>query len=154
MKKIDVYKHFYFPNYIDCTMNSSMEKQLKTLAECKTGGRDISIQEINRIVKDLRDLKQEIENKKSFNNIIKMNRALGDKNRTLIFQMLLKKEEMCICEMSIALEKTQPTISHHIQKLEEANLIEGIKSGKFIHYRIKKKSFEELFREMGNVMKK
>ena len=64
-------------------------------------------------------------------------------NRFLIFQMLIEKEEMCICEFSIALNLKQSTISHHLQKLEESDLIEGIKSGKFIHYRIKKSGIQK-----------
>jgi ArsR family transcriptional regulator len=119
-------------------------KQLKALAECKKDNTNIS-----ELVTDLKHLKNEIEEKISFNDQIKMHKALSDKNRLLIFEMLLKKGEMCICEFSIALQKSQPTISHHIQKLEAAELIEGIKSGKFIHYRIKEKYVQKLSNQLS-----
>ncbi len=45
---------------------------------------------------------------------------------------------MCICELSTVLDLTQPTISHHVKILEQAGLINGVKSGKFIHYQVKK----------------
>ena len=124
-------------------MKNTIElKQLKVLAECKKDNTNIS-----ELVTDLKHLKSEIEQSISFNDQIKMFKALSDKNRLLIFEMLLKKGEMCICEFAIALQKSQPTISHHIQKLEAAGLIEGIKSGKFIHYRIKEKSVQKLFHQ-------
>ena len=51
---------------------------------------------------------------------------------------LINKKEMCICELSTILDLSQPSISHHVKILEQAGLIEGVKSGKFIHYQIKK----------------
>ena len=143
---IDIYIHLYFLLFIQLDdMKSSIElKQLNTLAECK--GID---ENISQVVEDLRRLKKNIEGKKRFKDLVLVHKALSDKNRLLIFEMLLEKEEMCICEFSIALGKTQPTISHHIQKLEDADLIEGIKSGKFIHYRLKKKSIKDLFYDLS-----
>jgi len=122
-------------------------KQLQTLAECKAKNTDI-----NQYVTDLKSLKTAIEQKKDFDALNKIHKALSDKSRLLIFEMLLEKGEMCICEFSIALEKTQPTISHHIQQLEKADLIEGIKSGKFIHYRIKKNTLEKLIHQLNYVI--
>jgi len=129
-------------------MKDSTElKQLKTLAECKGTSTDLG-----KYVKDLRELKSKIEEHENFSKLIKACKALSDKNRLLIFKLILEKEEMCICEFSVALKKTQPTISHHIQKLENADLIEGIKSGKFIHYRVKKESAQLLFHQFGEIL--
>ncbi len=128
-------------------MKSTIElKQLKALAECKADYKDL-----NKYVADLKRLKHEIEQKFYFEDLLKVYKALSDKNRLLIFEMLLEKGEMCICEFSIALGKSQPTISHHIQKLEAANLIEGIKSGKFIHYRIKKESAAQIIHQLSQL---
>ncbi|MHA1313748.1 MAG: ArsR/SmtB family transcription factor [Candidatus Helarchaeota archaeon] len=129
-------------------MNRTIElKQLKTLAECKGDTADLK-----KIVDDLSNSKTKIENNSSFSQSLKMYKALSEKNRLLIFEMLLEREEMCICEFTIALGKSQPTISHHLQKLEDANLVVGIKSGKFIHYRIKKESVKELFSRFGMIL--
>jgi ArsR family transcriptional regulator len=121
-------------------------KQLQTLAECKAKDTDLK-----QYVTDLKALKTTIAQKKEFDTLNKIHKALSDKSRLLIFEMLLAKGEMCICEFSIALEKTQPTISHHIQKLEQADLIEGIKSGKFIHYRIKKDTVGKLLQQLNYI---
>jgi ArsR family transcriptional regulator, arsenate/arsenite/antimonite-responsive transcriptional repressor len=123
-------------------------KQLQTLAECKAKDTDLK-----QYVTDLKALKSSIEERKDFDTLKKIHKALSDKSRLLIFELLLEKGEMCICEFSIALEKTQPTISHHIQKLEQANLIEGIKSGKFIHYRIKKDTAGKLLHQFNYIEK-
>ncbi len=123
-------------------------KQLQTLAECKAKNTDIK-----QYVTDLKALKSSIEQKKDFDALKKIHKALSDKSRLLIFELLLEKGEMCICEFSIALEKTQPTISHHIQKLEQADLIEGIKRGKFTHYRIKKNTIGKLLHQLNYIEK-
>ena len=129
-------------------MNNSNEyKQLKTLAECKGANTDLG-----KYIKDLQNLSLNIEEDESFTKVIKACKALSDRNRLIIFKLLLEKEEMCICEFSFALKKSQPTISHHIQKLEEANIIEGIKNGKFIHYRIKKQSVQTIFHQLGDIL--
>ncbi|MHA1270362.1 MAG: ArsR/SmtB family transcription factor [Candidatus Helarchaeota archaeon] len=108
------------------------EKQLKSLLECK--GTDINLIEY---IEDLKLLKKSIEENHKFSEFLKINKALSDKNRFLMFELLLEKDEMCICEFSIALGLTQPTISHHLKILEFSGLIEGLKSGNFMHYKIK-----------------
>ena len=108
-------------------------QQLKIIMECRQ-----DITDINKYIEELRQLKEKLEKNQELKNFLKISKALSEKNRLLIFQMLAEKKEMCICEFSIALDLKQSTISHHLLKLEENDLIEGIKSGKFIHYRIKK----------------
>ena len=122
--------------------------QLKILMECKQDTTDI-----NKYVEELRQLKEKLALDHNFHKFIKINKALSEKNRLLIFQLLLEKDEMCICEFSIALNLKQSTISHHLQKLEDANLIEGIKSGKFIHYRLKKPDVKDYLRLIENISK-
>ncbi|MBD3228387.1 MAG: metalloregulator ArsR/SmtB family transcription factor [Candidatus Lokiarchaeota archaeon] len=129
-------------------MSSDIEKhQLETLMECK--GKDM---DLNKYIKDLRLLKNNIETNIDFINVLKINKALSDKRRLLILRLLLEKEEMCICEFSIALNLTQPTISHHLRKLENAKLIEGVKSGKFIHYRVVKSQINKYFKLLDKLI--
>ena len=113
-------------------------QQLKILMECKVDTTDF-----NKYIKELKQLKEKIETNQNFDKFLKITKALSEKNRFLMFQMLLENKEMCICEFSIALDLKQSTISHHLQKLEDSNLIEGVKSGKFIHYRIKESGIQK-----------
>jgi len=64
---------------------------------------------------------------------------LGDSNRikTLI---LLSKQEMCVCEIQLALGLPQPTVSHHLALLEQFELVEREKKGRWAFYRSKPSS--------------
>ncbi|MHA1229449.1 MAG: ArsR/SmtB family transcription factor [Candidatus Helarchaeota archaeon] len=130
-------------------MSLELEKnQLEILLECKG-----DIKNIQEYINDLKKLKEKIDKNRDFINILKVNKVLSDKNRLLILGMLLEQEEMCICEFSIALNLTQPTISHHLKKLEDAGLIEGEKSGKFVHYRIVKSRIKDYIDLLSNFIK-
>jgi len=105
---------------------------IKTLIECI--GLDVDVHEY---IKSLEKSRDEILSRKDFKEKVVSHKALGHGSRYLIYN-LIKKKEMCICELSTILDLTQPTISHHVKILEQAGLINGVKSGKFIHYQVKK----------------
>ena len=64
-----------------------------------------------------------------------MFKALGDESRLSILR-LLQKREMCVCEIMIALEMTQPTASHHLGILERAGLVRERRDGRWVFYSI------------------
>ena len=61
--------------------------------------------------------------------------AIGDSNRMKIL-LLLSKREMCVCELESALGLPQPTVSHHLGVLEQANLLNRSKKGRFVFYQV------------------
>jgi DNA-binding transcriptional ArsR family regulator len=62
--------------------------------------------------------------------------ALSDKTRVKIMQ-LLKEREMCVSDICRHFDMTQPSISHHLDILKRAGLVESEKRGREIHYRFK-----------------
>ncbi len=73
-----------------------------------------------------------IENAKKRSKVFK---ALADENRLRILS-LLKTREMCVCEVMVALDLTQPTASHHLRILENVGLVKDRKEGKWVFYSI------------------
>ena len=65
-------------------------------------------------------------------------KALGDATRQRMLA-LLSIREMCVCELITALSLTQPTTSHHLKILEDADLVQSRKEGKWVFYGIKDK---------------
>ena len=59
--------------------------------------------------------------------------ALAEKNRLKILKLLTFRE-MCVCELTVALDMTQPNLSYHIKKLENAGLVKHSKRGKWVYY--------------------
>ena len=58
--------------------------------------------------------------------------ALADKNRLNILQLLTFRE-MCMCELTAALNITQPNMTYHVKKLEGASLVQREKRGKWVY---------------------
>jgi DNA-binding transcriptional ArsR family regulator len=66
------------------------------------------------------------------NNLFK---ALNDPIRRQILD-LLKEKDMSAGDIAEAFEVSKPTISHHLDLLKQAGLIEAVKRGQFIIYSI------------------
>ena len=62
-------------------------------------------------------------------------RALGDENRIRILKVL-RSGEKCACDLLEALNISQPTLSHHMKILCDAQLVTGRKEGKWMRYTI------------------
>ncbi len=73
--------------------------------------------------------------------------AVGDPNRIRIL-LLLSKREMCVCELESALDLPQPTVSHHLGLLEQANLLERSKKARWVFYRVRESPALDLVKEL------
>lgn len=65
----------------------------------------------------------------------KVFKALADSIRLRMLG-LLSSREMCVCEVMVALDLTQPTASHHLRILENVGLVKDRKEGKWVFYSI------------------
>ena len=65
-------------------------------------------------------------------------KALADPTRlTMVASLWKAKEPICICDFTAGLELSQPTISHHMAKLKEIDLVEAEKKGIWVYYRLR-----------------
>lgn len=62
-------------------------------------------------------------------------KAFSDENRILILEQLLTGEK-CACVLLDSLHITQPTLSHHMKILCDADIVISRKEGKWTHYSI------------------
>ncbi|AKL95715.1 regulatory protein ArsR [Clostridium aceticum] len=62
-------------------------------------------------------------------------KILGDENRLRILN-LLRKGELCVCEIELVLETTQSNVSRHLGKLRNEKIISFEKKAQWIYYRI------------------
>jgi ArsR family transcriptional regulator len=67
-----------------------------------------------------------------YSNVFK---ALGDEKRLRIL-MLLKVHSLCVCELSEVLETPFSTLSAHLKILKNARLVEDLKDGRWVVYRL------------------
>ncbi len=62
-------------------------------------------------------------------------KALADENRLRII-MALRGKELCVCTLTELLDLASSTTSKHLSILKQARLIESVKDGKFVYYRL------------------
>jgi ArsR family transcriptional regulator len=74
-------------------------------------------------------------------------KALNDLTRRQILELLGKKD-MSAGEIADHFEMSKPSISHHLDLLRQAGLVESVKKGQFIYYSINTTVFDELVKWM------
>jgi ArsR family transcriptional regulator len=72
-------------------------------------------------------------------------KSLADEKRLKILTLLTFRE-MCNCELTAALGLTQPNLSHHVRKLEDAGLVRHEKRGKWVYYSL---ADEDISKRLG-----
>jgi DNA-binding transcriptional ArsR family regulator len=82
--------------------------------------------------KELLQLADDVADAESAKKRSRLFKALSEEKRLRIVR-LLKVREMCICELMICLEMTQPNLSHHIQILENVGIVNRTKKGKWVY---------------------
>ncbi|MFQ6084841.1 MAG: ArsR/SmtB family transcription factor [Candidatus Bathyarchaeia archaeon] len=82
---------------------------------------------------ELKRLAKSIGNEATFRSKKRFFKALGDSTRLRILKMLGAKE-MCVCEIMVALDLTQPNASHHLNILEREGIVKRRREGKWVMY--------------------
>jgi ArsR family transcriptional regulator len=62
-------------------------------------------------------------------------KALSEETRLRIIK-LLEHGELCVCDLTAALDMVQPKVSFHLAVLKEAGFIKDRRQGKWTHYRL------------------
>ena len=62
--------------------------------------------------------------------------ALADPTRLRSLLLLTAEGELCVCELTHALDESQPKISRHLATLREAGIVSDRREGLWIHYRL------------------
>ncbi len=78
--------------------------------------------------------------------------ALGDEIRLKIIHLLAQHEALCVCELQQAFDVEQPTISHHLKILREANLVDVQRRGTWAYYSLRRDALKTLTRTLLDVV--
>ena len=76
-------------------------------------------------------------------------KALADPTRVAIVNRLGTAEEVCVCELNAEFDLSQPTISHHLKILREADLVTSTRRGTWAYYRLVDESLKQLRQTLG-----
>ncbi len=61
-------------------------------------------------------------------------KALGDPTRLLIAAALREGEELCVCDLSWVVERSDKLVSHHVRMLRGAGIVRSRRDGKMVMY--------------------
>ena len=79
-----------------------------------------------------------------------MLKALADPIRLRLINLIAQCGEACACDLPAALERAQPTISHHLSVLVKAGLLEREKRGKWAWFRVREDQLHALGEVLGS----
>lgn len=63
-------------------------------------------------------------------------KMLADTTRLRALVLMQSEGELCVCELTHALQLSQPKISRHLAQLREAGLVRARREGLWMHYRV------------------
>ncbi|ACL69036.1 autorepressor SdpR family transcription factor [Halothermothrix orenii] len=86
-------------------------------------------------------------------NFDKTFKALADANRRKIL-FLLKESDLTAGEIASEFDISKPSISHHLNILKNAGLVEARREGQQIYYSLKMTVFQEVVNEFMNLFRK
>src|SRR5438105_6088206 len=79
--------------------------------------------------------------------------ALADQTRLAIVAMLADLDEpLCVCEIVSQFELGQPTISHHLKILRDANLVATEKRGLWVYYSLNRQALDSAASYLGRLV--
>lgn len=63
-------------------------------------------------------------------------KSLADLTRLRSILLLAEEGELCVCELTHALDEIQPKVSRHLALLKEAGLVADRRQGQWVYYRL------------------
>jgi ArsR family transcriptional regulator len=94
---------------------------------------------------ELKTLANQLGEEELIDTKTRLLKSLANETRLKLLR-LLNEREMCVCELTVALDLTQPTASHHLNILENMRLIRDRKEGKWVFYSVSRpKLVQNLF---------
>jgi ArsR family transcriptional regulator, arsenate/arsenite/antimonite-responsive transcriptional repressor len=82
-------------------------------------------------------------------------KALADPHRlTMLATLARAADEVCVCDFTGALPLEQPTVSHHLKILREAELVTCERRGTWVYYRLAGDARERIDATLHSVIPK
>lgn len=131
------------------SLKPRVSKRLKRLVESGI----CPAEDVSKYAFELKQLAEEVIDASLVDRQSRLFKALGDETRLRILG-LLSVREMCVCEVMVALDLTQPTASHHLNLLENAGLVKDRKEGRWVFYSIANPKLIKEIQRLGLLWKR
>ncbi|MBV6753645.1 metalloregulator ArsR/SmtB family transcription factor [Pseudomonas chlororaphis] len=71
-----------------------------------------------------------------FTSPVELFKCLADETRSRVVLLVAREGELCVCELTAALELSQPKISRHLAQLRQGGLLADRRQGQWVFYRL------------------
>lgn len=85
--------------------------------------------------------------------VIKIAKALADKNRYNILKLIAQNKEICCMEILKKFHLSQPAVSHHLKILLVSNLVSVRREGQYGYFSFNKKALDDYLRFFSRELK-
>lgn len=69
-------------------------------------------------------------------NAVSFYKCLADETRLKALLLIHQEHELCVCELTTALDESQPKVSRHLAQLRKCGLLVDRRQGQWIFYRL------------------
>jgi ArsR family transcriptional regulator, arsenate/arsenite/antimonite-responsive transcriptional repressor len=91
---------------------------------------------------------------KAFDRETTLFKAIGDSYRLRILATLARTpNEVCVCDFTDTLPLNQPTVSHHLRILREADLVTCERRGTWVYYQLSPNALDRIEAAIGAVFR-
>jgi ArsR family transcriptional regulator, arsenate/arsenite/antimonite-responsive transcriptional repressor len=63
-------------------------------------------------------------------------KSLADDTRLRMLLLICREQELCVCELTAALDLSQPKVSRHLAQLRKVGLLLDRRQGQWVYYRL------------------
>jgi len=63
-------------------------------------------------------------------------KSLADDTRLRCLLLIQKEQELCVCELTEAINESQPKISRHLAQLKKSGILSDRRQGQWIYYQL------------------
>jgi len=100
---------------------------------------------------DIAPLVREPLSRQAATELAAMLKALSDPVRLRLLSVVASHRggEACVCDISVGIDVSQPTISHHLKVLKTAGLLDSERRGSWVYYRVIPEALQRLSQVLG-----
>lgn len=67
---------------------------------------------------------------------VQLFKCLADDTRARLMFLITQEQELCVCELTCALDQSQPKTSRHLAQLRGCGLLADRRQGQWVYYRL------------------
>lgn len=101
-------------------------------------------------IKDIQKIKKELKNQKAILACAREFNMIGDPTRLKICYLLCRHKELSVGDIAKVVGVSISAVSHTLQKLQKANMVESKREFRTVYYKLKKSPIVEVMKERIN----